>query len=99
MAMGFHGYTALIANFEMTFGQTVTIEKLVTVFTSREIRNPLQRAQQHLASLPDYMILLAAHEAQWAMLWQSSDIVVEGDCTAQLALWYNLFQLLSAAPR
>lgn len=99
LAMGLHGHAALIANFEMTAGQTVTIEKLVTVFTSRETKNPLQRARQHLASLPDYVILLAAHEAQWATLWQTSDIVVEGDSTAQLALRYNLFQLLSVAPR
>lgn len=98
-AMGFHGHAALIANLDLEIGQTVTIEKLVTVFTSRETSTPLQQARQHLAALPDYVILLAAHEAQWATLWQTSDMVVEGDSTAQLALRYNLFQLLAAAPR
>jgi len=43
--------------------------------------------------------LLAAHEAAWAEVWQASDVVIEGDPRAQLAVRYNLFQVLAAAPR
>jgi kojibiose phosphorylase len=32
-------------------------------------------------------------------LWRDCDVVIEGDPTAQIAIRYNLFQLLAAAPR
>jgi len=46
-----------------------------------------------------YEDLLAAHEAAWGEVWQASDVIIEGDPTAQLAVRYNLFQVLIAAPR
>mgnify|MGYP000303574292 CR=1 FL=1 len=90
---------SITTTFQAQPGQTVTLEKLVTVFTSREVSTPLQAAQQRLASLPSYTTLLAAHGAVWDELWRDCDLVIEGDPTAQIAIRYNLFQLLSAAPR
>jgi kojibiose phosphorylase len=46
-----------------------------------------------------YADLLAAHTAAWAEVWEASDVVIEGDPKAQLAVRYNLFQVLIAAPR
>jgi beta-phosphoglucomutase len=46
-----------------------------------------------------YEKLLAAHEAAWARVWRDSDVVIEGDPEAQLAVRHNLFQILIAAPR
>ncbi len=79
-------------------GQTITLEKIVTVFTSRQVSQPAQAAQQHL-SLKSYPTLIAAHGAVWEELWRDCDVVIEGDRIAQLAIRYNLFQLLIAAPR
>lgn len=93
------GTPTLTTSFLAQPGQTVTIEKLVTVFTSREVSAPAQVAQDRLASLPRYPILLAAHGAVWDELWRDCDVIIEGDPTAQLAIRYNLFQLLVAAPR
>jgi trehalose/maltose hydrolase-like predicted phosphorylase len=42
---------------------------------------------------------LSTHEATWADVWRDSDVVIEGDPKAQLAVRYNLFQMLIAAPR
>ncbi|WP_373547713.1 beta-phosphoglucomutase, partial [Chamaesiphon sp.] len=83
----------LKTTFVATRGQSVTVEKLVTVFTSRETKSPVQVAQTKLAQLPAYPILLAAHQQAWAAVWQQSDIEIEGDLDAQLAVRYNLFQL------
>lgn len=89
----------LTTQFRATLKQTVTLEKTVTVFTSRDVNKPLTAAQNLLASLPSYNSLLAAHGAVWDELWQDSDVKIEGDVTAQIAVRYNLFQLLAAAPR
>ncbi|PHM07607.1 beta-phosphoglucomutase [Nostoc sp. 'Peltigera malacea cyanobiont' DB3992] len=93
------GYPTLSTTFFAKAQQTVTVEKLVTVFTSREIEAPVPAAQEKLAHLPDYVTLLKANEQAWNEVWQQSDILIEGDSTATFAVRYNLFQLLIAAPR
>jgi kojibiose phosphorylase len=93
------GKPTLTTTFQAQPGQTVTLEKVVTVFTSRDVNAPVKAAQERLASLPSYTTLLAAHGAIWDELWRDCDVVIEGDPTAQIAIRYNLFQLLSAAPR
>lgn len=85
--------------------QTVTAEKLVTIYTSRdpEQRGVVEAAQEKLAGLLQqglsYEDSRAAHEAAWAEVWDAADVIIEGDDVAQRAVRYNLFQLLIAAPR
>ncbi|MDX2229075.1 MAG: beta-phosphoglucomutase [Leptolyngbyaceae cyanobacterium bins.349] len=98
-ALAFHGHTAAIAKFSLQPQHTVRIEKIVTLFTSLDTATPVQTAISTLNHLPDYENLLTAHELAWADVWQTSDVIIEGDSAAQLAIRYNLFQLLAAAPR
>lgn len=93
------GYPTWETTFLATPGQTVTLEKLVTVFTSRDVKAPQIAAQEKLGEVPAYSELLAAQAQAWAEVWQKSDVLIEGDRKAQLAVRYNLFQLLIAAPR
>ncbi|BAY22402.1 HAD-superfamily hydrolase subfamily IA, variant 3 [Calothrix sp. NIES-2100] len=93
------GYPTLSATFLATSNQTVTAEKLVTVFTSREVAAPEQAAREKLTLLPNYATLLQEQEKAWAEIWQKSDIIIEGDLIAAFAVRYNLFQLLIAAPK
>jgi beta-phosphoglucomutase len=83
----------LTSTFVTTMGQSISVEKIITVFTSRETKSSVQAAQTKLAELPAYPILLAAHQQAWDRVWDCSDIEIEGDLTAQLAVRYNLFQL------
>lgn len=71
---------------------------------SRAATLSLPRTAEHkLSRLADgtqaYTTLRDSHVAAWAEVWENSDVVIEGDPTAQLAVRYNLFQLLIAAPR
>ncbi len=93
------GNPTLTTTFLAQPGQTVTLEKVVSVFTSRDVSAPGVAALERLLSLPKYPMLLAAHGAVWDELWRDCDVVISGDPTAQLAVRYNLFQLLAAAPR
>ncbi|QLE58796.1 beta-phosphoglucomutase [Nostoc sp. TCL26-01] len=93
------GYPTISASFLAASQQTVTVEKLVTVFTSREVDTPVAAAREKLTQLPKYNTLLIANKQAWDEVWQQSDIVIEGDETAAFAVRYNLFQLLIAAPR
>lgn len=91
------GYSTLMVAFSAIAGQTISIEKVVTVFTSQDVEIPVQAAQAKLANLPAYGVLLDAHRQVWDAFWQHSDIEIEGDRTAQLAVRYNLFQLFIGA--
>ncbi|BBD66262.1 beta-phosphoglucomutase [Nostoc commune NIES-4072] len=93
------GYPTLSMNYQAKSKQTVTVEKIVTVFTSRETETPVSAATEKLAHLPDYATLLKANEQAWDEVWQQSDILIEGDSTAAFAVRYNLFQLLIAGSR
>ena len=91
------GYPTMTMTFSANKGQTICVEKVVTVFTSQETELPVQAAQTKLSALPSYAILLDAHRQSWKAVWQHSDIEIEGDRTAQLAVRYNLFQLFIGA--
>jgi trehalose/maltose hydrolase-like predicted phosphorylase len=93
----------IVAECKAKQAQTITAEKLVTIYSSREMEDVCQAAVDELDALIDaylgYEELLAAHEAAWAEVWDVSDVIIEGDDAAQRAVRYNLFQLLIAAPQ
>jgi trehalose/maltose hydrolase-like predicted phosphorylase len=60
--------------------------------TVASVRHALQRARR-----AGPRGLLAAHERAWAQRWSASDVVIEGDETAQRALRFALYHLISAA--
>lgn len=59
------GYSTLMIAFSAIAGQTISLEKVVTVFTSQEVEMPGQAAQDKLANLPAYGVLLDAHRQAW----------------------------------
>ncbi len=93
------GFPTVEAKFDAVRGVTVTVEKLVTVFTSRERENPANCVCDKLQELPSYENLRNHHQQAWEKIWYHSDIEIEGSSQAQLVLRYNLFQLLISAPR
>jgi kojibiose phosphorylase len=92
------GYPAVKFIFQASTGQTVSLEKLVSIFTSREVDEPVQSARTQLGSVSRYDDLLKQQEQAWDVVWRRSDISIEGDSQAQLVVRYNLFQLLICAP-
>jgi beta-phosphoglucomutase len=93
------GYPTIETTVSVSSGQTVTIDKIVTVFTTRKVEEPVRASQEKLIQLTSYDQLLSSHIQAWEDAWQQSDILIEGDTKAQFAVRYNLFQLLISAPR
>ncbi|MBF2007994.1 MAG: glycoside hydrolase family 65 protein [Chlorogloeopsis fritschii C42_A2020_084] len=96
---GEHHSSTLVTSLQVEPEKTVTLEKIVTLYTSRETSTPAEAALIRLVAAPSYSTLLAAHIAAWEQVWQDSDVVIEGDRLSQLSIRYNLFQLLAVAPR
>ncbi|MFT3891506.1 MAG: glycoside hydrolase family 65 protein [Anaerolineales bacterium] len=82
-------------------GQEVGIEKRVAVQTSRDILSAgiLEVAIHKARNAPAWDEAYEMNKAKWAEEWKRTDVIIEGDDEAQIAIRFNLFQMLIAAPR
>ena len=98
---------AVVAHVMLRPGEQVVADKLVALVTSLEAKVEAEGdgvCQAALSRLEDavnhgYDDLRAANETAWEREWEACNVTIEGDDEAGLALRYNLFQLLIAAPR
>jgi trehalose/maltose hydrolase-like predicted phosphorylase len=95
------GHPTLTARCQAAQGETVTLQKWAVVHTSRDSKKPLLAVQRRLRTLASlgWEEAWGLHCTAWQAEWERGDVVIEGDPEAQLALRFNLFQLLIAAPR
>jgi len=96
-----HGHPTLAFNTQVSVGHDVRLEKKASIFTGRDCADPLASARAELAHLPEHAWdeLWQAHTRCWKEEWQRCDVLIEGDDEAQLAIRFNLYHLLIAAPR
>jgi len=85
----------------------VTIEKVVSLYTSRDraISEPRLAAREKLAEAPAFEALLGSHAVAWEHLWRSFDIELEVDQRGPITvetgviLRLHVFHLLQTASR
>ena len=101
MRWNVHNNPTLVAVSNVDSGGTATVTKWVAYYTSRDTKNPLKNARNLLKKTAgrEWQELWAQHCQTWQAEWDRSDVLIEGDEEAQLAIRFNLFQLLIAAPR
>ncbi|GAB4580872.1 MAG: hypothetical protein Fur0022_36160 [Anaerolineales bacterium] len=94
------GCPGVVVRGKVGAGETLAVEKVMAVFTSRDTANLLEAARdrvQHAARV-GYERLRQDHAQAWADFWGRADVVIEGDDEAQVAVRHGLFQLRIAAP-
>jgi kojibiose phosphorylase len=89
----------LSLTFSAKRGETITLDKFVGIATSRDTADPIRVAVEHANEAQSWESALEAQQQAWAQEWERSDIQIEGDDEAQLAVRFSIFQLLIAAPR
>jgi len=81
--------------------EEIVLDKFVAVYTSRDV--PAAEVAAHalaaVVAVPGWDAATAANRAAWAVEWGRTDVEIDGDPEAQIALRFNLFQMLIAAPR
>lgn len=82
---------------DLPIEKTLTIEKLVSIYTSQDQNtpNPLQSAQKLLDSVQSFEMAFQAHKQSWKKIWDKIDIKIEGDRLGQKLLHLHQFHLLS----
>lgn len=86
--------------FELSAGETVTIQKFVGVTSSInydvEGENGVAAAAMAAAERAAELgaeALLTSHAAAWMRIWETGDILIEGDIAAQQGIRFNIFHL------
>ncbi|SFC60932.1 maltose phosphorylase [Alkalibacterium subtropicum] len=88
-------------NFKSTVseGETVSLTKLVSVITSRDVEesDQVKTAEAILAEANEvsFAELKDAHVSEWENRWNNADVVIEGDEASQQGVRFNIFQLFS----
>ena len=79
--------------------QEVTLEKLVTLYTSRDpgVEDPLHEATSTLERMDTYISELRLSEGRWREIWDRVDIQVGGDREAQRLLRLHLYHMMVTA--
>ena len=100
-AGGTDGVPTVEHAFELHPGRTAWLTKHVAIVPGVDATDPVAVASRLAREAADagWDALREASDTAWAQAWERSDVVIEGDPEAQLALRFSLFQLLIAAPR
>ena len=95
------GLPTLVLKLAGKAGQEIIVDKSVALYTSRDV--PLDQvlscALSEINGIASWEQALAENRAAWDAEWARTDVEIEGDEEAQIALRFNLFQMLIAAPR
>ncbi len=78
-------------------GAELRLDRLVSIYTSRERKDPVAAAVGHLAEIDDVRAAVGAHISAWRSRWEAADVQVDGDDALQRALRFALYHLISAA--
>ncbi len=86
--------------FDLEAGEEVVLRKVVSIYSSNDVDNPLVQAQNDVDNglKLGYQQLKEDHQQQWEELWGVSDIQIEGDLEAQTVLRFNLYHNIICTP-
>lgn len=90
-----------VSRAQVPAGHAVTVEKLVAVYTSRDVAAASVRAacrdevRRHAAA--GFVTCRERNEAAWQAKWAESDVTIAGDPDVTRALRFNIYHLLIAA--
>ena len=96
-----HKYIEQTSRAQVAAGDTLTVDKLVTVYTSRDVpadsvrQACLDELRRHTAA--GFAACRDRNREAWLAKWADSDVTIDGDTEATRAVRFNIYHLLIAA--
>lgn len=86
-------------SWEAECGKTVRLDRLVAVYSSREVADPTDAARAHIAIIQEQGVpaLSKAHVDAWSRRWEAAEVQIIGDDDAQRTLRFAVYHLVAAA--
>jgi len=84
---------------EVEAGTQCHLQRIVSVFTSRDGGDPFESSMEHLRDVAanGNESAVLEHASAWESRWKAADIEIEGDDALQRALRFAAYHLISAA--
>ncbi|MHC1562696.1 glycoside hydrolase family 65 protein [Actinomycetospora sp. C-140] len=94
-------YIQQVLDLDLTEGETVRVEKIVSFFTSHDnaITETLTAAGRHVERYPDFAGCLAEHVDAWDEYWDVADLEVPAEPRIQLLLRFHMAHVLQVCSR
>ena len=85
-------------SWEASLGETTRLDRIVTVFTSRDVVSPGKAASDRLATTRavGFPAVAQAHVNAWRCKWEGAEVRIVGDEEAQRALRFATYHLIAA---
>ncbi len=95
------GVVYTFADYEAKAGETIEIEKIVSIHTSEnDKKDLLKQASSDVENASSFDDLLNDSTDEWKKIWQEADIQIEGDRISQKLLRMHIYHLMvSASPQ
>jgi trehalose/maltose hydrolase-like predicted phosphorylase len=86
-------------SWEAGLGETVYLDRVVAVYTSRDVADPPDTTRAHVAIILERGVsaLARAHVDAWSRRWDAAEVQIVGDDEAQRALRFAVYHLVAAA--
>ncbi|MBN1836340.1 MAG: beta-phosphoglucomutase family hydrolase, partial [Spirochaetales bacterium] len=93
------GWVAEQFELQVEEGKEYTLEKTVSLYTSRDrdVLLPQAASEESLLEPGRFLTLHKAHAAAWRSLWDKADVFIEGDRFAQRVIRLHIYHLLCTA--
>ncbi len=90
------GLAAHEIELEVSQGQAWTVEKVATLYTSRDhaLSEPGEAARDHALCMPELNVLMDRHVLAWDHQWSRCDLETGADDRTQMVLRLHLFHLM-----
>lgn len=90
-------YIAVTVSLPVRKGEELVLNKYVSVLSSlnnaKELLADDTKARLKEAKTKGYAKLFLDHAREWEKIWSTSDVIIEGDISAQQAIRFNIFHL------
>jgi kojibiose phosphorylase len=85
-------------SWEAGLGETIRFDRILTVFTSRDVASPIKAACDQLAATRErgFAAAAVAHVDAWRRRWGTAEVRIVGDEEAQRALRFATYHLIAA---
>lgn len=83
---------------EIGLGETIYLDRIFTIFTSRDVARPAEAACDHVATIraSGLPAVVQAHVDAWRRKWETAEVKIAGDDAAQRALRFATYHLIAA---
>jgi trehalose/maltose hydrolase-like predicted phosphorylase len=84
---------------EVGCGETIRLDRVVTVHTSRDVADPKEAARERveMVKVQPVRTLATAHAEAWRRRWDAAEVTIVGDEAVQRALRFAVYHLVAAA--